>query len=193
MMCFRLDVIELAGVGAIQQRVRHGRHQRHARRPLLLDQAHHVRGVEAPHHHLLQAHHGGGLRPAPAVGVEQRDGVQFDAAVVIDEHRGHVQRVQVERAMREHHALRRARAPAGVEQLGDGHLVDRKRVGPLHAARARAGPRRLGRFRSACLDAPGRPLAGARLPGAKSFSIDQHRAARHVAESTPARAASAAR
>ena len=44
----------------------------------------HGGGIEAAHHDLLQPHHGGGLRASPAVGVEQRDGVQFDAVIVAD-------------------------------------------------------------------------------------------------------------
>ena len=52
------------------------------------------------------------------------------------------ERVQVERAVRQHHALGRAGAAAGVEQLGDGVFVEGEDVGPLDAAARRAALRR---------------------------------------------------
>ncbi len=70
----------------------------------------------------------------PAVGVEQRDGVQLHLAVAFDKAGDIVQRVQVQGAVREHHALGRAGGAAGVEQLGDGGLVDAEEIGALHAA-----------------------------------------------------------
>ena len=45
-------------------------------------------GIEAAHHHLLEPVQGGALRASPAVGVEQRDGVQFDAGLVVVERGG---------------------------------------------------------------------------------------------------------
>ena len=54
----------------------------------------------------------------------------------------HRQRVQVEGAVREHHALGRAGAAAGVEQFGDGVFVEGDDVGTRDPVAAPAGPRR---------------------------------------------------
>ena len=78
------DVV-VAEFRAVEQRVGHGGHQRHGGGLLFLDQAQHVSGIEAPHHHLLEAVKGGALRAAPAVGVEERDGVQLDHGLVVVE------------------------------------------------------------------------------------------------------------
>ncbi len=45
---------------------------------MFLDQPEDRGGIEAPDHDLLGAQHGGGLRAAPSIGVEQRNGVQVD-------------------------------------------------------------------------------------------------------------------
>ena len=90
MMERRLEVSKRPQFGAIQKRVGHGGDQRHAGGLFFLDQAQHLRGIEAPHHHMPQTHEGAGLRPAPAVGVEERDGVQFNAGVVVTERGGDV-------------------------------------------------------------------------------------------------------
>ena len=40
-----------------------------------------VSGIEAANHHLLHAHHRGGVRVTPSVGVKQRDRVQVHHVV----------------------------------------------------------------------------------------------------------------
>ena len=118
--------IVFAEIGRVQQRVGHGGDHAHVGGVMFLDQLEDQRGFEAAHHHLLDAEHGGGLRAAPAVGVEQRNGVQIHHGVDIFVHAGRVQGVQIERAMREHDAFGRAGAAAGIEQLGDGVFVESK-------------------------------------------------------------------
>ena len=115
-----------------------------------LDQPEHGRRIEAPHHHLLAAEHGGGLRTSPAVGVKQRDGVQLDQRLSTGSlNSAHGQRVQVERAVGEHHAFGRAGAAAGIEEFGDRVLVEAERSRRARRGRARAALRNV---RSPCGD-----------------------------------------
>ena len=85
--------------------------------------------VEATEHDVLEAAHDAELRKAPAVGVEERDGVEEDVVVVVIERRGEREGVQVEGAVREHDAFGRAGAAAGVEEFGGGGLIDGHEVG----------------------------------------------------------------
>ena len=126
--------IELADVGRVEQRVGHGRHERHRGRLLLLDQPENGRGLEPPHHYLLEPHHRRSLRATPTVRVEQRDGVQLHPGVVLVEDPGHRQRVQVQGAVGQRHALRCAGAAAGVEKLRDGSFVVRENIRALRMA-----------------------------------------------------------
>ena len=98
---------------------------------MLLDHAKHEGRLEAPHHHLLDPVHGGGLRPAPAVGVEHGNGVEVHHFLRVLVQAAHVERVQVKGAVRERDALGRSGAAAGIEQLGDRHLVVSENVGAL--------------------------------------------------------------
>ena len=141
LICFSEDRSYSARLVEHEQRAGHGGHQRHGGGALVLNQAADRRGIEPAHHHLLQPHHGGGLGAPPAVGVEQRDGVQLDAVVVVIEDARDGHGMHVDGAVRQHHALRRSRAAAGVEKLGDGVLVVSQNVGALRRARARENPR----------------------------------------------------
>ena len=86
-------IIVLAQLGRVEQRVGHGRHNRHAGRLLLLDQPEHRSRLETPHHHLLDPHQRRSLRTTPTVGVEQRDGMQLHSTVIAIEGRGDRKRV----------------------------------------------------------------------------------------------------
>ena len=125
--------------------------------------------VEPADHHLADAHQGAGLGTSPAVGVKQRDGVQLNAVVVFAEYVGDIQGVEIERAVREHHAFGRARGAGGIEELSDGVLVDGKRVGTLDAAARPADLRKAGRFPRRARR-PGRRGAVAPPSAAKSLS-----------------------
>ena len=96
-------------------------------------------GVEAPHHHLLESDEGAGLRAAPPVGVEERDGVQFHGAIAVSIRGGHGEAVQVEGAVREHDAFGRPGGAAGVEELADGRLVEGADIGAVDAAGGEQG------------------------------------------------------
>ncbi len=102
--------------------------------PFLLNQLEHVRGIEAPHHHLLEAIHGGGVRPPPTIGMEKRNGVQFHAVIFLCKTRGHGKGVQVKRAVRQHHAFGCPRRTAGVKEFAEGVLIEGHNIGPLNAA-----------------------------------------------------------
>ena len=90
-------------------------------------------GIEAPHHHLFEPVEGGALRASPPVGVEEGDGVQLDAGLVVVERGRDGEHVQVEGAMREGDALGSAGGSRGIKQLGDFVFVEAEDVGPLDA------------------------------------------------------------
>ena len=71
----------------------------------------------------FRAEHGGSLGTAPAIGVEQRNGVQIHHALDILEHAGDRRARASTASDATSHALGRAGAAAGVEQLRDGVLV----------------------------------------------------------------------
>ena len=89
--------------------------------------------IEAPHHHLFESVKGGALRAAPPVGMEERDGVQFDHGLVVVEGGRDAEHVQVEGAMGEGDALGRAGGAGGVKQFGDLAFVKGEEIGPLDA------------------------------------------------------------
>ena len=60
--------------------------------------------------------------------------MQFHGVIVAAEDVGDIQRVEIQGAMREHHAFGRAGGTRSVKQLGDGVFVDGKRVGARQAA-----------------------------------------------------------
>ena len=131
LMCRRLDRSCWPSLRTVQHRIGHRRHHAHVGRPVLLNQRKYPRRLETPHHHLLGPHHGRSLRAPPAVGVKQRNRMQIYHRRQIFKQRSHRQRVQIERAVRQHHSLRRARAPARVEQFRRRHLVEAEYVGVL--------------------------------------------------------------
>ena len=55
--------------------------------------------------------------------------MEFDLVVGVREGRHYGERVEVERAVRQHDALGRAGGAAGIEQFGDGRFIDREDVG----------------------------------------------------------------
>ncbi len=65
-------------IGTIEQRVGHGWNQRHVSSSVLLINPQHRRRIETSDHDLLGSEHGGSLRPAPSIGVKQRNGMQID-------------------------------------------------------------------------------------------------------------------
>jgi hypothetical protein len=113
----------------------HRRNQRHCRGAFVLDQAADHRGVELAQHHLLQTHHRGCLRASPAIGVEKRNRVQFDAVIVMVEDACDRHGVHVDGSVRQHDTLRRAGAAAGVKQLRYGVFVVSQDVRPLRRPR----------------------------------------------------------
>ena len=70
---------------------------------LFLDQPQHQRRLEAADHHMLGSAHRDALRTSPAVGMEQRDGVQLHVGVLARKCSEQAQSVHVERAVRKHH------------------------------------------------------------------------------------------
>src|ERR1035438_146396 len=115
----------------MQQRVCHRGNQKHGGGAFLLNQAADTAGIEASHHHLLQAQHCRDLRASPAVGMKQRNGVEIDTAVVTVESACHHHGVHVNRSMRQHHSLGCAGTSAGVKQLCHRILIDGEDVGAL--------------------------------------------------------------
>ncbi len=73
---------------------------------------------------MLRAHEGRSLRAAPTVGVKEGNRVELDARIVLRKDVGDRKRMQVQRAVREHNALGRAGAAAGVKEFGDGVFGD---------------------------------------------------------------------
>jgi hypothetical protein len=96
-------------------------------------------GVEAPHQDLFGPQHCGRLGPPPAVGVVERDGVEVDHGGGLAVLQCVVQRVEVERAVGEHHALRRAGGATGVEDLGNGEFVVGGEIGVFFVALGQQG------------------------------------------------------
>ena len=123
---FHARSIVLSQLRTIEESVGHGGDQGHASGLFFLDESHYVGRFEAADHDVLASRQGDALRTSPAVGVKQRDGVEFYAAVIRRQRDQQTQRVQVKRAMREHHALGSAGAAAGVEKLGDFIFVEGK-------------------------------------------------------------------
>ena len=115
-------------VRRIEQGIRHRRNQGHVRGPMLLNELENTSGLEAPHHDLLDPQHGRRLGFAPAVGVEQRDGVQIHHALHVLRQSRHGHGMQIKRTVAEHHTLGRAGAAAGVEQFGNSVLIDAENV-----------------------------------------------------------------
>ena len=122
------EVVALEAV-EVDQGVSHRGHHGKLRHVLALDPLTDKLWVEAAEHDVATARKGDGVGKSPAVGVEQRDGVERDllvgglaatAAVGADDGR---KGVHVYRAVAQHDALGTSGAAAGVEQLGDGALV----------------------------------------------------------------------
>ena len=111
--------------------------------PLPLGEAEHLGGVEAGEHHVGAAEAGEEVGRAPAVDVEQRDGVQQHVVAGDAVGEGVVHRVEVQRPVREHRALGPPRRARRVEELGRGVLVDRRRR--ARGARRRPGVEVVGR------------------------------------------------
>ena len=75
-------------------------------------------GLEALDHDVLSAEQGEEMRDAPAVGVEKRNGVQFDGPIFDVESQTDVLRMQINVSVRQHYTLGIGARAAGVEKLG---------------------------------------------------------------------------
>ena len=98
---------------------------------LRFDQAENFLGIETLDHDVLSAQQSKEMRHAPAIGVEERDGVEFDVSIFHLERQADVQSVKVHISVGEHHALGIGAGAAGIEKLGQSVFVDRGDVGAI--------------------------------------------------------------
>jgi len=111
----------------VEERAGHGGHEEQPGDALGLHQAQDLGRVEAGEQHVHAPEPGDVVRRAPAVHVEEGDGVEHDVGAGQAVGEGGVDRVQVEVAVAEDDALRLAGGAARVEELGRRRLVDGRR------------------------------------------------------------------
>ena len=121
--------VVLVQVGEVDHCGCHRGDHREGRDALAFDELTDFLGVEALDDDVPAARESDGVGTSPTVGVEQRNGVHLahlvggnsDRAPAAGQQR--IDAVEVERAVREHHAFGASGAAAGVEEIGDGGFV----------------------------------------------------------------------
>ena len=103
---------------------------------LLFDKAENFFGIEALDHDVSSAEQSEEMSHTPTIGVEERDGVEFDGSFVDLECHTDVQSVKVHISVGEHHALGIGASAAGIEKLGQSVFVDGGDVGAMRRCRA---------------------------------------------------------
>ena len=123
--------IVIAALRAIHQSGGHDGNQAAGMDALGFDEAENFLRVEALDHHVLSADQGQEMRHAPAIRVEERNGVEFDGAAFDLESHADVQRVKIHISVGEHHTFGIGAGAAGIEKLRHSVFVDRGDVGAI--------------------------------------------------------------
>ena len=116
------EIVVLAG-GVIDQDGGHDGDGAEVLDAFSLNEAEELEGVKGAEHDVLAAEHGEEVRDAPAVGVEEGDGMHFDGAVFNDAADHGVEGVEVNVAMGEGDTLGAGAGAGGVEDFADGVLI----------------------------------------------------------------------